>query len=121
MDTPQLLAAEIKAIEAKVMEYFDDIKAIGIEAQESKNIYDEMKHKSLVDMFYEEAVADPPIKRTEVQRSAIYRTKLQNERTVSMMDARKYEIAKEGLRAACAVLNAMQTRARLLKTEMELE
>ena len=113
-DSAASIYDEEKVMEKRVIEAADDCRRAGRDAIQKKAFYYQLKHTYLVRLFAEEATT-AGLKRTEVQRSAMYREVYATERMAWILAEREYEVSKDYLRSLMAVLNSLQTRAKLIQ------
>jgi hypothetical protein len=78
-ETAETIYNELKALELKIEQAGQNVHFSGANAATKRSVYEEKKNKALIEMFAEEA-GDKSLKRTEAQRTAIYRSMFAAER-----------------------------------------
>lgn len=114
-DTPATLYEEMQDLEQRLTESAEECKDKGRDSINKKALYDSFKHGELVRMFAEEASTG--LKRTEVQRAALYRNKYATERLAWQLAEREYEICKDAVKVLQSCLTSTQARAKLIAPE----
>lgn len=114
--TPEGLYNELKEIEAKVEQAGQNVHFAGQNAATKRAEYEDLKNKMLIQMFAEEA-GDKTLKRTEAQRTAIYRSLYSTQRLEWQLAENEWKASTDYLKGLLAMLTAVQSRIRILEGE----
>jgi hypothetical protein len=117
-DTPESIYKELKDLETSLLDASQGVRDKGRQAVNAKAVYDAAKHTELVHLYADEADT-PGLKRTELQRAVLYRTKHATERLAWVLADREYEVARDYVKSLQAVLMSIQTRSRLLRKDFD--
>lgn len=117
MDTPQNLASELIQIQNEIMTVGASMPDKGRDASKARAEYERLKANYLVSLFAEESEETWKGKRTESQRTAMYRSLYAQERLQASLAENEYKAQGEYLRALQSALTALQTRARIAENE----
>lgn len=125
-DSPMTVYKELKDLEAEIRAASDECRVKGRSAIEAKARYDNHKHDELLRLYVEESDSETvdekgkkvqAIKRTEMERASIYRTKFATERLSWVLADREYEVSRDYVKSLLAMLMSVQTRSRLLNKQ----
>lgn len=117
MDTPQNLRDELLAIQREIMEVGSSMSDKAKDAANARGEYERLKNNYIISLFAEEADENWKGKRTEAQRTAMYRSLYAQERLQASLTENEYKASSEQLRALQSALTALQTRARIAENE----
>lgn len=117
MDTPQNLRDELIAIQREIMEVGTSMPDKARDAANARGEYERLKNNYIISLFAEEADENWKGKRTEAQRTAMYRSLYAHERLQASLMENEYKASSEQLRALQSALTALQTRARIAENE----
>ena len=105
-------------IEALIFETGRALKTLTVSAVNNRSAYELRKNQELIALFNDEA--ETKTKRTEAQRTAIYREKFADLRVAANMSEQMLKAEKDYLSCLQSNLSALQTRVRILETEVKL-
>eukprot|EP00914_Ancora_sagittata_P029515 GHVO01058430.1.p1 GENE.GHVO01058430.1~~GHVO01058430.1.p1 ORF type:complete len:118 (+),score=7.70 GHVO01058430.1:311-664(+) len=108
------LKAQINTTCDKLREIAGNVKSSGINAVNKRADYEGKKNKYLIELAAEDK------KRTVALQQAMYRKMYEQERLEWQLAEREYDANKDVMKCALATLNALQTQARLLETEINM-
>jgi hypothetical protein len=117
MDTPQTLRDELIAIQREIMTVGSSMPEKAKDAAVARGEYERLKNNYIISLFAEEADENWKGKRTEAQRTAMYRSLYSHERLQASLAENEYKASSENLRGLQSALTALQTRARIAENE----
>jgi len=113
MDTPNELNVELIELQREITAVGASMSAKAKDAAESRGEYERLKNNYIISLFAEEADENWKGKRTEAQRTAMYRSLYAHERLQASLAENEYKASSEYLRGLQASLTALQTRAKM--------
>lgn len=117
MDTPQTLREELVAVQREIMSVGASMPDKAKDAATTRGEYERLKNNYIISLFAEEADENWKGKRTEAQRTAMYRSLYAHERLQASLAENEYKAHAEYLRGLQSALTALQTRARIAENE----
>lgn len=117
MHTPQEIYNELLKLQDEILEVGKSMADKSRQAANARAEYERLKSKYIVAMFAEEAEDTWKGKRTEAQRTAMYRSLYAQERLEASLAENEYKAQGEYLKALTAALTALQTRYKLISHE----
>lgn len=106
---------EIKQLESDIIESGKNIKTCGEQEARAAAIYEDFKNQFLIDLYAEES--EKGIKRTEAQRTSLYRIAYKRQRLEKNLAANDLKAERDYLSALQSVLMAKQSRLKVLEAE----
>lgn len=119
-DNLEIVYNELKPLEAEIEAAGKNIRVLADSSARARADYELLKNRELIALYKEESKPDFYGKRTEAQRTAIYRAKYSDERLAANLAENNLKAERDYLTALQSKLMAIQTRARLLETERRL-
>lgn len=117
-DTPENLFNELTAMQAEISTVGASMLDKAREMSNARANYERLKANYLVSLFAEEAEETFKGKRTESQRTAMYRSLYAQERLQATLAENEYKAQAAYLNALQASLTALQTRVKIAQNEM---
>lgn len=117
-DTIEAVYDEIRELEAVIMAASSNLKPLGQKEATAGANYDDKKNRYLVEMFAEES--EKGTKRTEALRAAMYRMMYSTERLQKQIAAHELKAEQDYIKSLLSVLNAKQSRLRVLENERNI-
>jgi hypothetical protein len=117
MDTPETLYAELKALETMIENAGQNVHFSGAKAAEARANYEDKKNKMLIQMFADEA-GDKSLKRTEAQRTAIYRSTYAQERLEWQLAENEWKASNDYLKALLGNQISVEVRLKIIESDM---
>lgn len=114
-DTLESVYNEISPLEKAIFDTGENIRTLAKNAANARANYELEKNKTLIKLYQDEA--KEKTKRTEAQRTAIYRHDHHQLRLDANLAENEWKAERDYLDALKSKLMAIQTRAGLLKTE----
>lgn len=114
-DTVETIYDELKEIEAQILSESACLISLGRREAETIAEYENKKNGYLIEMFAEET--DKASKRTEAQRTAMYRKRFETERLKKLLAANELKAQQDYVKSLQSVLNSRQSRLRILENE----
>lgn len=112
-DSPESLYNELKELEAMIETAGQNVHFSGVNAANKRAIYEDKKNKALIQMYADEA--DTGKKRTEAQRTAMYRSMFATERLEWQLAENEWKASNDYLKALLGNQSSIQTRRRILQ------
>jgi len=119
MDTPETLYAELKELEAMIESAGQNVHFSGVNAATKRAAYEDKKNKMLIQMFAEEA-GNKDLKRTEAQRTAIYRSTYATERLEWQLAENEWKASNDYLKALLGNQISIEVRLKILDSDVRL-
>ena len=119
MDTPETLYNELKELETMIENAGQQVHFSGINAATKRAAYEDKKNKMLIQMFAEEA-GDKNLKRTEAQRTAIYRSTYAQERLEWQLAENEWKASNDYLKALLCNQISIEVRLKILESDVRL-
>ena len=116
-DTPAILYDQFVVLENEIEKTGRNIKSLAQAEVNAISDYELAKNQTLLQMYLDESKADFVGKRTEMQRTAIYREKHQDLRMVRGLAQADLKSERDLLSALQSKLDGMQSRKGILMTE----
>jgi len=113
LDEPNQLNSELIDLQREITAVGASMSAKAKDAAESRGEYERLKNNYIISLFAEEADEHWKGKRTEAQRTAMYRSLYAHERLQASLAENEYKASSEYLRGLQASLTALQTRAKM--------
>jgi hypothetical protein len=117
MDSPETLYNELKELEAMIETAGQNVHFSGINAATKRAAYEDKKNKMLIQMFADEA-ADKSLKRTEAQRTAIYRSTYAQERLEWQLAENEWKASNDYLKALLGNQISVEVRLKIIESDM---
>jgi len=117
-DTIETVYNEIAPLQKEIYDTGLEIKRLAEAEAKASADYELSKNTTLIELFAQET--DKANKRTEQQRTAIYRERHSDKRLAKMLASNNLKATQDYLKALQASLMAVQTRAGMIKAEMGL-
>ena len=117
-DTPENLFNELTAMQAEISTVGASMLDKAREMSNARANYERLKANYLVSLFAEEAEETFKGKRTESQRTSMYRSLYAQERLQATLAENEYKAQAAYLNALQASLTALQTRVKIAQNEM---
>jgi hypothetical protein len=117
--TPETLYNELKELEGKIETAGQNVHFSGVNAANTKSIYEDLKNKMLIQMFAEEA-GNKDMKRTEAQRTAIYRSTYSQQRLEWQLAENEWKASGDYLKALLGNQSSLQTRNRIIEADRRM-
>ena len=117
MDTPDVLYAELKELEAMIETAGQNVHFSGVNAATKHSEYEEKKNKMLVQMFADESSGKHP-KRTEQQRIAAYRAAYAQERLEWQLAENEWKASASYLKALLGNQISLEVRLKIVESDM---
>lgn len=114
-DSIEIVYDEIQKLEAEIMSASGELKSLGENESRAAAEYENKKNGYLIELFAEEV--DKASKRTEAHRTAMYRKMFEMERLKKILAAHELKSQQDYIKSLLAVLNAKQSRLRILEGE----
>lgn len=114
--TPETLYNELKELEGKIETAGQNVHFSGVNAATKKSIYEDLKNKMLIQMFAEEA-GNKELKRTEAQRTAIYRSTYSGERLEWQLAENEWKASNDYLKALLGNQISTEVRLKILESD----
>jgi len=111
-DTPLSVYNELRRLEVEIEQCSANIRSLSQDAVNKQADYELLKNKELIAMFKEEQKDVP--KRTEAQRTSLYRTKYSEERLAWMLAENELKGERDVLRALLGNQISTEVRLRLI-------
>ena len=118
MDTPSQIYDELTQMQATILEVGASMPQKADAMSTAKANYERLKSNYLIAMFAEEADENWKGKRTEAQRTAMYRSLYAQERLEADLATNEYKAQASYLDALQSALTALQTRYKIVANEM---
>jgi hypothetical protein len=118
MDTPAQLFEELTLMQNTVLEVGASMPKKAYDMSNARAEYERLKNNYLIQMFAEESEETWKGKRTEAQRTAMYRALYSKERLEASLAENEYKAQVENLKALQSALTACQTRYKIVANEM---
>jgi hypothetical protein len=118
-DTPETLYTELKVLEEKIEAAGQNVHFSGQQAAQKRAVYEEKKNKMLIQMFAEEA-GSKDLKRTEAQRTALYRTTYATERLEWQLAENEWKASNEYLKSLLGNQISIEVRLKILESDIRL-
>lgn len=113
IDEPNKLNSELIELQHEIMTVGASMPDKGRDASKARAEYERLKANYLVSLFAEESEETWKGKRTESQRTAMYRSLYAQERLQASLAENEYKAQGEYLRGLQASLTALQTRVKM--------
>lgn len=117
-DTPVSLYDEFVVLENEIEKVGRNIKVLAIVESQCIAEYESLKNQEIVNMFAEEV--EHKFKRTEFQRTAIYRQKYAAFRLAKYLATADLKSERDLLSALESKLQGMQSRKGIMMSEMDM-
>lgn len=117
-DTPENLFNELTTMQAEISTVGASMLDKAREMSNARANYERLKANYLVSLFAEEAEETFKGKRTESQRTSMYRSLYAQERLQATLAENEYKAQAAYLNALQASLTALQTRVKIAQNEM---
>lgn len=117
MDTPETLYTELKELERMIETAGQNVHFSGVNAATKRANYEDKKNKMLIQMFADEA-ADKSLKRTEAQRTAIYRSTYAQERLEWQLAENEWKASNDYLKALLGNQISCEVRLKIIESDM---
>ncbi len=118
MDTPAQLFEQLTLMQNTVLEVGASMPDKARLMSTARAEYERLKNNYLISLFAEEADENWKGKRTEAQRTAMYRSLYSKERLEAALAENEYKAQVENLKALQSALTACQTRYKIVANEM---
>jgi hypothetical protein len=115
-ETAETIYNELKALELKIEQAGQNVHFSGANAATKRSVYEEKKNKALIEMFAEEA-GDKSLKRTEAQRTAIYRSMFAAERLEWLLAENEWKASNDYLKALLGNQISTEVRLKILESD----
>lgn len=115
--TPEGIYNELKALEAAIEQAGQNVHFAGQNAATRRSEYEDLKNKMLIQMFAEEA-GDKNLKRTEAQRTAIYRSTYSVQRLEWQLAENEWKASNDYLKALLGNQISLEVRLKILESDM---
>lgn len=119
LDTPETLYAELKELEGKIELAGQNVHFSGQQAAMKRAVYEDLKNKMLIQMFAEEA-GDKSLKRTEMQRTSLYRATYSQQRLEWQLAENEWKAANDYLKALLGNQISVEVRLKILDSDIRL-
>lgn len=116
-DTPETLYTELKELEGKIEAAGQNVHFSGASAAQKRAVYEDKKNKMLIQMFADEA-GNKDLKRTEAQRTAIYRSTYAQERLEWQLAENEWKASNDYLRALLGNQVSVEVRYKIIVADM---
>lgn len=119
MDTPETLYTELKELETMIETAGQNVHFAGVNAATKRAAYEDKKNKMLIQMFAEEA-GNKDLKRTEAQRTAIYRSTYAQERLEWQLAENEWKASNDYLKALLGNQISVEVRLKILDSDLRI-
>jgi hypothetical protein len=118
-ESAETIYDELKELELKIEQAGQNVHFSGANAANKKSVYEELKNKMLIQMFAEEA-GDKNLKRTEAQRTAIYRSTYAQQRLEWQLAENEWKASTDYLRALLGNQISTEVRLKILESDLRV-
>lgn len=114
-ESAETIYDELKELEIKIEQAGQNVHFSGVAAANKKSIYEDLKNKMLIEMFADEAKEGK--KRTEQQRTAIYRSTYAQQRLEWLLAENEWKASNDYLKALLGNQISCEVRLKILESD----
>lgn len=115
-ESAETIYDELKELEIKIEQAGQNVHFSGVTAANKKAVYEDLKNKMLIQMFAEEA-GNKDLKRTEAQRTAIYRSTYAQQRLEWLLAENEWKASNDYLKALLGNQISCEVRLKILESD----
>jgi len=118
-ETPETIYNQLKELEAKIEQAGQNVHFSGVNAAQKRAVCEELESKALIEMFAEEA-GNKDLKRTEAQRTAVYRSLYSVQRLQWQLAENEWKSSSDYLKALLGNQISTEVRLKILESDMRM-